>query len=93
MKRAFAVVLSAAFIASATAAFVAVPIDRAAAEMAAPEKKAKKKEKSEKSGMSFNERRKKCSAEWKEAKAAGKTSNWKWPKFWSDCNKRLKAGA
>jgi hypothetical protein len=43
--------------------------------------------------MSFNDRRKKCSAEWKEMKAAGKTSALKWPKFWSDCNKRLKQGA
>ena len=49
------------------------------------------KEKSkDKSGMSGKERRTKCSAEWKEMKAAGKTSALKWPKFYSDCNKRLK---
>ena len=46
----------------------------------------------DKSGMSGSERRKKCSAEWKEAKAAGKTAGQKWPKFYSDCNKRLKGG-
>ena len=38
-----------------------------------------------------NERRKKCGAEWKEAKAAGKVEKgMKWPKFYSACNKRLK---
>ena len=62
-------------------------VGAAKAEMAtAPQPKAK-------SGMSGAERRKKCSAEWKEAKAAGKTGGLKWPKFYSDCNKRLKAGA
>jgi Skp family chaperone for outer membrane proteins len=88
LKRVFATVLSAAFFATATAAVVIAPVNPAVAEMAAKEKTKAK----DKSGMSFNERRKKCGAEWKEAKAAGKTSNWKWPKFWSDCNKRLKAG-
>ena len=43
-----------------------------------------------KAGGSGAERRKKCSAEWKDAKAAGKTGGLKWPKFYSDCNKRLK---
>ncbi|HYA07383.1 MAG TPA: hypothetical protein VEF90_15970 [Xanthobacteraceae bacterium] len=39
------------------------------------------------------ERLKKCAAEWKEMKAAGKVEKgMKWPKFWSACNKRLKAG-
>ncbi len=38
------------------------------------------------------ERQKKCGAEWKSAKAAGKIEKAKtWPKFWSACNKRLKA--
>jgi uncharacterized low-complexity protein len=37
------------------------------------------------------ERQKKCGAEWKEAKAAGKVEKgMSWPKFWSACNKRLK---
>jgi hypothetical protein len=82
MKRTLAVALSAAFFATATAAMIVGPIEHAAA--------AAKETSQDKSGMSFNDRRKKCSAEWKEAKAAGKTSNWKWPKFWSDCNTRLK---
>lgn len=38
------------------------------------------------------ERQRKCGAEWKEAKAAGKIEKGKtWPKYWSECNKRLKA--
>jgi hypothetical protein len=37
------------------------------------------------------ERQKKCGAEWKEAKAAGKIEKgMKWPQYWSACNKRLK---
>ncbi len=36
-------------------------------------------------------RQKKCGAEWKAAKAAGKIEKgMKWPQFWSACNKRLK---
>jgi hypothetical protein len=42
--------------------------------------------------LAARERAKKCGAEWQEAKAAGKVeSGMKWPKFWSACNKRLKA--
>ena len=40
--------------------------------------------------MAARERQKKCGAEWKEAKAAGKTGGLKWPKYWSQCNARLK---
>ncbi|HZP75780.1 MAG TPA: hypothetical protein VFB45_06525 [Pseudolabrys sp.] len=37
------------------------------------------------------ERQKKCAAEWKEAKAAGKIEKGTtWPKYWSACNTRLK---
>jgi len=44
--------------------------------------------------LAARERQKKCAAEWKEANAAGKTEKGAtWPKFWSDCNKRLKAAA
>ena len=40
------------------------------------------------------ERQKKCGAEWKEAKAAGKIEKGtNWPKFWSACNKRLKSAS
>jgi hypothetical protein len=90
LKRTLSIVFSAALLAGAT--IIILPVERAAAEMATTKEKTKKKS-DDKSGMSFNDRRKKCSAEWKEAKAAGKTSGLKWPKFWSDCNKRLKQGA
>jgi hypothetical protein len=43
--------------------------------------------------MMARERQKKCAAEWKEAKAAGKTQGLKWPKFWSQCNARLKGNS
>ena len=40
----------------------------------------------------MRERQKKCGAEWKAAKAAGKIEKGqKWPQYWSACNKRLKA--
>ncbi len=40
------------------------------------------------------ERMKKCGAEWKEAKAAGKIEKgMTWSKYWSDCNKRLKSSS
>jgi hypothetical protein len=43
--------------------------------------------------QAMHERQKKCGAEWKAAKAAGKVEKgMTWPKYWSACNKRLKAG-
>ena len=96
LKRTLALAFSAAF---AAAAFVAVPTDRAVAEMAAPTTTKAKKEPAkqetksgDKSGMTGAERRKKCSEEWKAAKAAGKTADQKWPQFYSACNTRLKGG-
>lgn len=82
LKRTLAMTLSAAFLAAT--ATVILPAEHAAAETAKTK---------DKSGMSGKERRAKCSAEWKDAKAAGKSTALKWPKFWSDCNKRLKQGA
>ena len=43
--------------------------------------------------MAASERRKKCSAEWKEAKAGNKTNGLKWPKFYSQCNARLRGNS
>ncbi len=41
--------------------------------------------------LAARERMKKCSTEWKSAKASGKMeAGMKWPKFWSACNTRLK---
>ncbi len=44
--------------------------------------------------LAARERAKKCGAEWKAAKAAGKIDKGqKWPQYWSACNKRLKGTA
>ena len=41
--------------------------------------------------IALRERQRKCGAEWKEMKAGGKVADGlKWPKFWSQCNARLK---
>ena len=96
MKRTLAIAFSAAL--AAGTAFIAAPHERAKAEMVAPSKESTKKpstktkQTEDKSGMTGAERRKKCSAEWKEAKAAGKTAGKKWPQFYSECNTRLKGG-
>jgi hypothetical protein len=38
------------------------------------------------------ERERACGKEWREAKAAGRIqTGQKWPQYWSDCNKRMKA--
>jgi hypothetical protein len=91
LKRTLVIAVSAVFVAAT--AFVAAPLDRARAEMAIkPPAKKETKQAEDKSGMTGAERRKKCSAEWKEAKAAGKTAGQKWPQFYSACNTRLKGG-
>ena len=43
--------------------------------------------------MAARERQRKCGAEWKEAKASGKTAGTKWPQYWSQCNARLKGNS
>lgn len=43
--------------------------------------------------MAARERQRKCGAEWREAKAGGKTGGQKWPQFWSRCNARLKGNS
>ncbi|HVX98156.1 MAG TPA: hypothetical protein VHA55_00025 [Pseudorhodoplanes sp.] len=54
--------------------------------------KADKPKREPSAGMkAWHERQKKCGAEWREAKAAGKIEKGQtWPKFLSACNKRLK---
>jgi hypothetical protein len=60
-----------------------------AGSLQAAETKAKKEPSA--AQMASRERMSKCSVEWKQAKADGKVAkDAKWPKFWSDCNKRLK---
>jgi len=57
-----------------------------------PDKNAKMKKEPSAGQLAARERQKKCAVEWKGAKAAGKVENGTtWPKFWSACNKRLKA--
>lgn len=69
------------------------------AQLAAPAKTdattaAKTKKAPSDAQLAARERQKKCGAEWKEAKAAGKVeTGMTWPKYWSACNKRLKAGS
>ena len=90
-KALFAAVLAAGLIAAPLPSFAQNP----PAQTAAPEKKQVKPKKPPSAGLlAARERQKKCGAEWKEAKAAGKIEKgMKWPKFWSACNKRLKAAS
>ena len=41
--------------------------------------------------LATRERQRKCAAEWRETKSAGKVAEgMRWPQFWSKCNARLK---
>jgi hypothetical protein len=74
------------FISAAIAATLAMSLAGAAQ---AAETKPKKEPTA--AQIAARERMTKCSAEWKEAKAGGKIAkDAKWPKFWSECNTRLK---
>ena len=93
-KIVFAAVLAAGLISAPLPAFTQyAPTPAPAAEPAKKDDKKETKTKKEPSaGMTaMRERQKKCGAEWKEAKNAGKVEKGqKWPQFWSACNKRLK---
>lgn len=43
--------------------------------------------------MAARQRQKTCGAEWKDAKATGKTGGLKWPQYYSKCNARLKGNS
>jgi hypothetical protein len=88
-KTLFAAVLAAGLIAAPLPALAQTTTTTQAA---APDKKQAKQKKPPTPGqLAARERMKKCAAEWKEAKAAGKIEKgMKWPKYWSACNKRLK---
>jgi hypothetical protein len=77
----------------AQAAQAQAPSDNARPARRARKKADKKSGKEPSAGqMAARERQKKCAAEWKTAKEAGKVeAGMKWPKFWSQCNTRLKA--
>jgi hypothetical protein len=93
-KASFAALLAAGLIAAPLAALTQTATAQTT-QPAAPDKKQAKPTRSPTAGqLAARERQKKCAAEWKEAKAAGKVEKgMTWPKFWSACNKRLKAGA
>jgi hypothetical protein len=88
------------FAALLAAGLVAAPMPQSVStasaqqQSSASEKTAKTKKEPSAGQVAARERQKKCGVEWKEAKAAGKIEKGTtWPKFWSDCNKRLKAAA
>ena len=67
----------------------ALALSTAGAVQAAAETKPKKEPTAAQAAA--RERMAKCSVEWKDAKAGGKLAkDAKWPKFWSECNTRLK---
>jgi hypothetical protein len=71
-----------------------IPAAAAQQQASAPDKNAKPKKEPSAGQLAARERQKKCAAEWKETKAAGKVEkDATWPKYWSACNKRLKAAA
>ncbi len=79
------------------AAIVAIPSLPASAQTSAPaaaEKKAAKAEKKAKAKegrKAARDRQKECGTEWKDLRASGKAApTMTWPKFYSECNKRLK---
>jgi hypothetical protein len=74
-----------------TALAAAMTLSMAGIAQAAPAAKPKKPPTA--AQIAARERMSKCSAQWKEAKAGGKVqAGMKWPAYWSECNKRLKAG-
>jgi Ni/Co efflux regulator RcnB len=87
-------VFSAIVAAAVLAAPLPVLMPSAAAQTTQAAKPAKAKKAPSAGQLAARERQKKCGAEWKEAKAAGKVEKgMTWPKYWSACNKRLKAAA
>lgn len=87
--------LKSLFGAALALALIAAPVSAPAqtATPAAAKSKATVKKPPSAGQIAMRGRQKKCGAEWKEAKAAGKVQKGTtWPKYWSACNKRLKAG-
>ena len=73
-----------------SAVAVAIALSLAGAGQAAGEVKPKREPTPAQAAA--RERMAKCSLEWKDAKAGGKLQkDASWPKFWSECNTRLKS--
>ena len=62
-------------------------------EAAAPADAAKASRPPSAAQAALDTRRKDCAAQWKQAKADGKTNGMKWPQFWSQCNSKLKTAS
>ena len=92
-NRLLATALAAGLIASALPLAISSASAQSAQPAPAATTTAKPKKPQSAAMQAMHERQKKCGAEWKEAKAAGKIEKGTtWPKYWSACNKRLKAG-
>lgn len=94
MKRVLLAALSAAFLAGVSAApsYAQATQQPASTTTQKPAAKTPRAKRAPTPGqLSARQRMRQCGAEWKAAKAKGETKGMKWPKFWSDCNKRLKA--
>ena len=90
-KVVFAAALAVGLITAPMSQFVS---SAAARQQASTEKNAKTEKEPRAGQLATRERQKKCSAEWKEAKASNKIEKGTtWPKFWSACNKHLKSAA
>jgi hypothetical protein len=84
-------VMFAAVIAASLMAAPLPVLTQTATAQTTPAKETKAKKEPSPGMLAARERQKKCGAEWKEAKAAGKIEKgMKWPQYWSACNKRLK---
>jgi len=80
--------------AAIAAALVTAPlvVTSAAAQTTTATTQSKTKKPPSAGQKAMRERQRKCGAEWKAAKAAGKVEKgMTWPKYWSACNKRLKS--
>ncbi|HEX2216438.1 MAG TPA: hypothetical protein VHG27_07075 [Xanthobacteraceae bacterium] len=92
LKRIFAAAMSALFLAALSPSAATAQTTEPARKEAQAKKQAGKKRAPSPGQLAARERQKKCGAEWREAKASGKAARgMKWPQFWSQCNKRLKA--
>jgi hypothetical protein len=91
-KAIVAALLAACLIAAPLASLAQTPATTQPATPEKEKKQAKTKKPPTPGQLAARARLKRCAAEWKEAKAAGKIEKgMKWPKYWSACNKRLKS--
>jgi hypothetical protein len=91
MKRAVVAAVAAAFLAGLSPTPAPAQSPQPATQEKKPAKSIKKRTPTP-GQREARDRQRKCGAEWKAAKAAGKIDKkMRWPQFWSACNKRLKA--